>query len=319
MPDAATVMHQTQGLYRRRVGGILVTALLDGQIDLSLDYVAGIDRAEAGALHAAGFRPEPPPVTISAFLVQSAGQTVLIDSGGGTACGPAAGNVGAALAAAGVMPPQVDTVLLTHAHIDHVSGLVNAAGQAIFPKARVKLHTDEAGLWLNDAAMDAAPDTAKGAFASARAGLEPYAARTELFTEGAVAPGITAIHAPGHTPGHTAYMIADGDDRLLIWGDVVHFPAIQFDRPEAALVFDSDTEWPARRARKSSRWPRRNVWRWRGCISIFPPSAMSPAPAPRIASLRSPGCRSSDGRSRSSSRPRSRSCTWAWAWAWARP
>ena len=242
MPDAATVMNQTQGIYRRRVGGILVTALLDGQIELSLDYVTGIGRDEVGTLHAAGFRPDPPPITITAFLLQGAGRTILIDTGGGTACGPFAGNLTAALAIAGVAPAQVDTVLLTHAHIDHVSGLIDAAGQAVFPQARVKLHKDEAGLWLNDEAMEAAPDAAKGAFAAARAGLDPYTARTDLFAGGEVAPGVTAMPAPGHTPGHTAYMIADGDDRLLIWGDIVHFPAIQFDKPEAALVFDSDED-----------------------------------------------------------------------------
>ena len=78
-------------------------------------------------------------------------------------------------------------------------------------------------------------------FQLARDQMAPYADRMRTFSgEGEVLPGITAIPRPGHTPGHTTYLIASGNDQLLVWGDVVHIPEVQTARPEACMVYDTD-------------------------------------------------------------------------------
>ena len=147
------------------------------------------------------------------------------------------------LDALGLTPADIDTVLLTHAHIDHVSGLVDPDGKPWFPRAEVVINAMEAAFWLDDARTAVAPEAARGDFLNAQGALRPYAARTRTVShnEEGVA-GITCQHLPGHTPGHSGWLIASGAESLLIWGDVVHLPGIQFALPEAGLSFDTDSD-----------------------------------------------------------------------------
>jgi glyoxylase-like metal-dependent hydrolase (beta-lactamase superfamily II) len=144
------------------------------------------------------------------------------------------------LAAMGVTPDTISTVLLTHAHPDHANGLIDAAGAAVFPNAELVIGAKEIAFWQDDAIMSAVPEDMKPFFVGARAALAAYADRTRLIEPGEVLPGITAIAAYGHTVGHTAYLVASGGDSLLIWGDVVHLPGVQFARPEVGVIFDAD-------------------------------------------------------------------------------
>ena len=146
----------------------------------------------------------------------------------------------AALAAAGVAPDSIETVLLTHLHPDHAGGLIAGEGVARFPNAELVMHADEAAHWLDDGALSRALDDAKPYFEMARQATAPYGGRLRTITGGTVAPGIEAVPLPGHTPGHTGYRITSGDASLLMWADVVHLPAIQFKQPEAGMVFDTD-------------------------------------------------------------------------------
>jgi glyoxylase-like metal-dependent hydrolase (beta-lactamase superfamily II) len=131
-------------------------------------------------------------------------------------------------------------VLLTHAHPDHANGLIDAAGAAVFPNAEIIISAKESAFWLDDAIMASVPEDSKGYFLGARAALAPYAGRTRLIDEGEVLPGITAIPEPGHTPGHTGFLVTSGSESLLLWGDIVHLPGVQFARPDAGLAFDAD-------------------------------------------------------------------------------
>jgi glyoxylase-like metal-dependent hydrolase (beta-lactamase superfamily II) len=142
-----------------------------------------------------------------------------------------------------VAPASVDTLLITHAHVDHVNGLLDDAGGALFPNADLFLHEAEAGFWLNKDVQAKAPEAMQMYFGIAQRALAPYAARTTLIKDGAeVLPGVTAVFLPGHTPGHTGFRIASGDATLLIWGDIVHLPGIQFSQPRVGMVFDADSE-----------------------------------------------------------------------------
>lgn len=226
---------------RWTLGDLTVTVLNDGYLQGSLDLVTGIPREEAGALQAEGFRARDPRITLNAFLVTGPGrEPVLIDAGMGSLGGDALGRVPAALAAAGVEPGAIGTVLLSHLHPDHAGGLLAGEGGARYPNAEIVVHPDEAAYWLPDDALSRAPEGARPYFENARKALAPYAGRVREQAGGEVAPGITAVPLPGHTPGHTGFRIASGRATLLMWTDVVHLPAIQFRRPEAGVSFDVD-------------------------------------------------------------------------------
>ena len=232
---------QVPGVYHRQIGDISVTALHDGYQDVAMSSVLGISAEEGGAMLAAAFRPAR-RTQVNAFIIRSGGRIALVDAGCGGGAKPTVGFLAANLAAAGVLPGEVDTVLMTHLHPDHFGGLADREGQAIFPEAALKLHADEQAYWYDDAAMMRVADPARRAmfFGAARSRLEPYRERTTTFTGGDVFPGVTAIPLPGHTPGHTGFMVASGDDSLLIWGDIVHVPELQIPRPEIVMAVDVD-------------------------------------------------------------------------------
>jgi glyoxylase-like metal-dependent hydrolase (beta-lactamase superfamily II) len=233
---------QAPGFYRHRIGEIVVTALNDGVLVETTGVLRGIAPKAAAAMLENAFRPAALTLTINAFLVQSGGMTVLIDTGCAGKMGPGAGHLAANLAAAGVAPEDVDLVLLTHLHPDHVNGLLTASGEAAFAHARVMAHAADAAVFLSEAVAANVPDEAKPVFAMARAAIAPYGDRFSTFNDGEVAPGIAAVPLPGHSPGHCGFRIADGGQTLLIWGDVVHVPDLQAELPDIGMVFDADAD-----------------------------------------------------------------------------
>jgi len=232
---------QVPSVYHRRVGDIVVTAISDGQLPGSLAVIRGISEAAAAALLEAAGRPAPRQTAVNAFLVHSGRRIALIDTGSGNAMGPTLGKLPENLAAAGIDPAAIDTVLLTHMHPDHSNGLADAAGVARFPNAELVLHATEHNYWHDDAAMARAEARARETgFLAARAQAAPYRDRTRLFQGGEVFPGVTAVSLPGHTPGHCGYRIDSGAESLLVCGDVIHIPEVQVARPEATMIYDID-------------------------------------------------------------------------------
>ena len=116
-------------------------------------------------------------------------------------------------------------------------------GASLFANAELVVHENELRHWHDDAAMAKADERGRALyFQCAREQVAPYKARTRTFKQGEVFPGVTAIPCHGHTPGHTAYLIQSGPERLLIWGDTVHVPELQVARPEVAMAFDTDND-----------------------------------------------------------------------------
>ncbi len=244
---AASPQHtgQAPGFYRMHVGDIEVVALSDGTFPMPVGQLLKDITPEAlnEALRHA-FVADPVEASVNGFLINTGRHLVLVDSGAGAMFGPTLGHLVSHLRAAGYTPEQVDEIYITHMHGDHVGGLV-AAGKAVFPNALVRAAEAESGYWLDTQQRDAAPESAKGGFTSAMTALGPYVAagRYKPFhgsTE--LVPGVEAIEATGHTPGHTAYRVSSRGDSLLLWGDLMHVAAVQFPNPSVTIAYDSDAD-----------------------------------------------------------------------------
>jgi glyoxylase-like metal-dependent hydrolase (beta-lactamase superfamily II) len=233
---------QVPGVYHRRIGDIVVTALSDGYLDGTMEVMQNITPADATKLLTEKFRPGR-RTSVNCYLVYSAGRLALIETGSGDYLLPTAGKLQRNLQAAGVDPADIDTVILTHVHPDHSAGLTDPkTGQKFFPNAELVVHENEPRHWLDDAAMSRADERARKLFFEcAREQLAPYHNQMRTFPGAAeVFPGVTSMPLHGHTPGHSGYMIASGDKSLLIWGDIIHVPEVQVPRPEVTMVFDTD-------------------------------------------------------------------------------
>jgi glyoxylase-like metal-dependent hydrolase (beta-lactamase superfamily II) len=236
-----TSLVQVPAIYRRRVGDIVVTALSDGYSPSLISRLRNIDTPDAEAMLASAFRSPVPRVSVNVYAIHSAGRIALVDTGSGNSMGPTLGHLQANMVHAGIDPKSIDTVLLTHMHPDHSNGLSDDDGNILFPKAEVVVHEKEVAHWTNDAHMATATERAREKyFIAGRRQLEIYRKQLRTFSKGEVFPGVTAVPIPGHTPGHTAYLVSSGNDSLLIWGDIVHHPDIQIPRPEVGMEFDSD-------------------------------------------------------------------------------
>jgi glyoxylase-like metal-dependent hydrolase (beta-lactamase superfamily II) len=232
---------QMPGVYHRKIGDIVVTTISDGYLDGNLEVMRNVDLDKAQTILREAFRPAR-RTSVNTFLIHSKGRLAIIDTGSGNYLMPTAGFVQRNLAAAGIDPKSIDTVLLTHMHPDHSAGLTEMpSGRLLFPNAELVMHENELPHWFDDGAMSKADERSKKLFFLAgREQVAPYKNRTRLFKQGEVFPGVTAVPSHGHTPGHTAYLIASGDDQLMIWGDTVHVPEVQTAFPEAGMGFDTD-------------------------------------------------------------------------------
>jgi glyoxylase-like metal-dependent hydrolase (beta-lactamase superfamily II) len=230
---------QPSGVSHIAIGDIVVSVVNDGVHQASFDDLVTSDRAACESAHLGEFRLAPPWLTINCFVIRSRDRLLLVDSGfaGRTEhVGRLLGN----LKAIGVAPADVDTILMTHMHPDHEAGLIDSSGKAVFPKAELILHEDELAFWKGDGAMARATAEGQGDFHLARSALAAYGDRVRTVKADEVAPGVRAFPTPGHTPGHTAWLVQSGADALLIWGDIVHFPGMQFAFPDTSVAYDID-------------------------------------------------------------------------------
>jgi len=230
---------QAPGFYRRKLGSFEVTAALDGDLELELNLFTG-DRSEIEKLSAQSYQPAPPRIHCNTFAVNTGEKLYLVDTGSGALLGSSLGRAAENLVLAGINLDQIDAVLLTHLHPDHVGGLT-VEGRPAFKNADIYVSEADAKFWLSAEVADKASADMKPFFKMASDAIKPYAHRLKpLPKSGEIESGVTAISLPGHTVGHTGYLFSSGKEQMLVWGDVVHNAALQFARPEFTLAFDTD-------------------------------------------------------------------------------
>lgn len=229
--------------YRFDLGGFRVTTLLDGYVQGEGPHpVFGQDQPAEAVHELARLNFLPPEKMENSFtpvLVNTGSALVLFDTGNAQARRPTAANLVQAMKAAGYGPEQVDIVVITHMHGDHIGGLMTD-GQPTFPNARYVTGQAEYDFWAADERLSGATENGARLF---RANMMPLADKTSFLADGGeAAPGITAVAAFGHTPGHLAYHLESDGQRLLLWADTANHYVMSVQRPDWHVRYDMDKE-----------------------------------------------------------------------------
>ncbi len=246
---APVIGKQAPGFYRYKVGDAEVTVIADGALGFPVEnFVSNVTTEQVKAALTAAFRStDSLSVPFSPVVVNTGTKLVLIDTGLGEAAferskgtiGQLAGN----LAAAGIARKDIDAVVISHFHIDHVDGLVTADGKPAFPNAEIFVPAAEWKYWTDDGEMSRAPKgrieglfkNTRRVFVGALGGkVTPYEAGKE------VVGGLTAVATPGHSVGHSSFILSSGASTVFIQGDVAHIPVLFVANPGWHATIDQD-------------------------------------------------------------------------------
>ncbi|HEV7267688.1 MAG TPA: MBL fold metallo-hydrolase [Falsiroseomonas sp.] len=254
----------TPGFFRFRLGGATVTTLFDGYFQRPL---AGLIRnasqeATERAAREAFLGTDPLRIPYSVTMLQSGPHTVLFDAGTGGQLAPTGGWAMANMRAAGVTPEQVTLVVHSHFHPDHISGLTTRDNAVVFPNAEVAVPEAEWRFWTDAGAASRAPQGMRPLFAAVERRFGPYRAKLRQFgADAEIVPGVRAIAAHGHTPGHTVFEVTDGDAGLLVLSDTTNRPELFARNPGWHAVFDMDPQMAeANRRRLLDRAANDRLW-----------------------------------------------------------
>lgn len=249
----AQVMESTSrarnaGLYRFKLGSFEMISVSDGILTVPAAVFAGNASPEQlQAVLQSSFESDTLNPDCNVLYVNTGQNKVLIDTGSGSGMGATAGKLLENLQAAQIAPSDIDTVILTHAHGDHVGGLLDAAGAPIFANAKFYVSRAEHDFWLQPQVslpkigIDATAQ--QSMISTAQKQLSAIKDRLTLFeVDQEIMPGFTAIQAFGHTPGQVAIRITSGSDSLTHTADVVHTRSINLWHPDWQPIFDADPD-----------------------------------------------------------------------------
>jgi glyoxylase-like metal-dependent hydrolase (beta-lactamase superfamily II) len=235
------------GFRKQKLGDMEIIALNDGVLrrPLAAEFVknAPLDQVQE-LLKSQNLPTEYIDIPFTAFVIIAGGRKMLMDTGFADNGPPTTGRLMANLNAAGLKAEDIDTVLISHYHGDHINGVRNKAGQLVFPKAKIMVPTVEHAFWMDDARMNSAPEAMKGAFQNARRVFSGLSSEQLIqFEPGKeIAPGIKSVAAFGHTPGHTLFTAESKGEKFAYVADLTNIPQLFARSPDWAVQFDMNAD-----------------------------------------------------------------------------
>ncbi|MFG1179048.1 MBL fold metallo-hydrolase [Xanthobacter versatilis] len=234
--------------YRFKFGDGEITVVSDGTLPLGDPHAnfTGLSAQEMDRQLTSNFLPLSNAVLEQNILVLNTGEKLIVfDTGMGTSklFGPTTGKLMASIKQAGIDPKDVDAVVMSHAHIDHCGGCMAEDGTRNFPNAQYYISQADYDYWTDEKTVG---PNLKAFLEQARKNLVPNRDRMVFFKDGEeFLPGIQAISAPGHTVGHTVFMISSGGKQLCYIGDLAHHPVLLLEQPLTEFMYDTDPKQSA--------------------------------------------------------------------------
>ncbi|MGI9434087.1 MAG: MBL fold metallo-hydrolase [Geminicoccaceae bacterium] len=234
------------GFFRYQIGDIRCTALYDGiwRKDHAEGFIlnASVDDTR-DALAKGGLAPDHVTIEFAQTLLEMGGRTVLIDPGTGGQWVPTAGSMLDHMTASGLHPRDIDTILISHFHPDHIFGLMEPETNAqVFPDSEIIVPAAEYDFWTDPQIFSKLPEGWRGLAQRIQATFPNWPNVSRVMHDIEVLPGIRSLATPGHTPGHTAYHISSGRSELIVAGDIAITPALFVANPGWHITFDADPE-----------------------------------------------------------------------------
>ncbi len=237
---------QAPGFYRYKVGDLELTQLSDGAGTFPMPdhFVANVSNETAIAEAAKAYLAPAGKITVpfNPVLINTGSKLILIDTGNGAGPNPAVGRLLTNLAAAGYSPQQIDTVVISHLHPDHINGLHTKDGKLAFPNAEVLMPQADWAFWMSEEnAAKAKEGMTKNYFTTIQKALADMKGHVAMYGwDKEIAPGVTSINTAGHTPGHTSFAVSSGKDKVFVQSDVTNIPAFFLRHPDWHVMFDND-------------------------------------------------------------------------------
>jgi glyoxylase-like metal-dependent hydrolase (beta-lactamase superfamily II) len=252
--EASELARSQAGFHRVKVGGINITALSDGTVRVyQRDQLRNTTPEEVDQLLAKSYEKSPNRASMNSFLIEIGDRLLMVDVGAGEVLGPKLNKLSSSMSGIGLGPGDVTDILLTHIHPDHSGGLMNG-GRKVFPNAKLHVNKKELEYWSSKENAARATGHTLDWFNLFEHTVRPYLADGSVQTydgEVELFPGLRTVAAYGHTPGQVSYILEDGGEKIVFWGDLIHVPEVQFEVPTVTITFDVDQTQAAAQRLKS--------------------------------------------------------------------